>query len=72
MKKISLLAVLLMLVLLVSVPAFAAEEAKAPAGPKPGEAFSFQYGVFIPTQGHGTPIQLTGGDEPAKSSLGGK
>jgi hypothetical protein len=70
MKKISLLAVLLMLVLLASVPAFAAET-NAPAGPKPGEpgaAFSPAYGIFIPVQG--TPIQLTGGDEPAKSSLG--
>jgi len=70
MKKISLLAVLLMVVLVVSVPAFAAEEAKAPAGPKPGEAFNFAYGVFIP--GPGTPIQLTGGDFPGQSLGGAK
>jgi len=67
MKKISLLAVLLMLVLVVSVPAFAAETT-APAGTKASPAFNFAYGIFIP--GPGTPIQLTGGDMPG-ASLGG-
>jgi hypothetical protein len=67
MKKISLLAVLLMLVLVLSVPAFAAET-KAPEGTKAPAAFNFAYGIFIP--GPGTPIQLTGGDMPG-ASLGG-
>ncbi|MGO8989233.1 MAG: hypothetical protein ACLQGU_14480 [bacterium] len=67
MKKISLLAVLSMLVLVLSVPAFAAET-KAPAGTKAPAAFNFAYGIFIP--GPGTPIQLTGGDMPG-ASLGG-
>ena len=68
MKKISLLAVLLMLVLVVSVPAFAAET-NPPAGTKTPPAFNFLYGVVIP--GPGTPVQLTGGDMPGPS-LGGK
>jgi len=57
-------------VLVVSVPAFAAETTApaAPAGPKTPAAFSFAYGIFIP--GPGTPIQLTGGDMPG-ASLGG-
>jgi len=67
MKKISLLAVFLMLLLVISVPAFAAET-KAPEASKSPAAFNFLYGVVIP--GPGTPIQLYGGDMPGPS-LGG-
>jgi hypothetical protein len=71
MKKISLVAVLLMVVFIVSVPAFAAET-EAPAGTKPPAAFNFLYGVFIPEPGGISPIQFTGGDFPGKSSVGGQ
>ena len=66
MKKISLLAVLLMLVLVVSVPAFAAET-KASAGAKAPPAFSFAYGIYLPVQG--SPIFMTGGDLPSATPL---
>lgn len=60
MKKVVLLVALM---LLVAVPAFAQEI-------QPGTAFNFFLGSAIP--GPGTPVQMTGGKPTNAPSLGGK
>ncbi len=66
MKKSLLTVVLILVVTLMGVPAFAAKTESSHKGC--GKAFGFLYGVVTP--GPGSPVQMTGGDMPAAHCLG--